>query len=510
MKKKIYSWFSYRKLLGLIIIVSVISMLPIIYCSFFTYATGDDLWEGAAVYRVLEAKGSMRDLILAVWAQLKMDYMGWQGNWSSSILWYFSPNVFGEKVYVVTPYIGLISIILGYWYSFSHFNNKYLKLKKDWFLILYVLITVITIQYMPNVKNGLFWYSGMINYTFPYGIVCAITVWLDRFLEAGEKRYFCYLILAYSFLGGSGYLSIVLSFEILVLAIILSWKDRRTRMLLIPMILLLIGFIISAISPGNAVRGGESYGFSISNIFYTLKECIVQGILAIPKTLWNTKILILLIPAVVTGTWENLELVISRMRFRYPGIVVLLLFLISCSVYAPGIYANNHVSGGVHDTIFFVFLLFFFFSMIYVTGYCKKKWIDKKSFEVARKENKGVSQQTIKMLVYSTTIAVAVLLSPVILSRSSYRLCLDYITSGQLRDFEFQMQERLAILHDPSIKDVVLPAMNDWQGPFMHMCVLEDPNAYTNMATARYYDKNSVVVMPRDEYYEIYGYPNID
>ena len=49
--------------------------------------------------------------------------------------------------------------------------------------------------------------------------------------------------------------------------------------------------------------------------------------------------------------------------------------------------------------------------------------------------------------------------------------------------------------------------MNDEQGPFMHMALLADPDAYTNKATARFYGKESVIAIPRTEYYELYCYP---
>ena len=69
------------------------------------------------------------------------------------------------------------------------------------------------------------------------------------------------------------------------------------------------------------------------------------------------------------------------------------------------------------------------------------------------------------------------------------------------------MQEPLAVLQNPEITDVVLPEMNNEQGPFMHMALMPDPNAYTNQATARFYGKESVTAIPREEYYELYGRP---
>lgn len=510
--KNIEQILSYKVLSKIALITLLISLLPLMYCSFFDYATGDDLWEGAVAYQVIQSGGSIIELFKAVFAWMKVDYLGWQGNWSSTFLWCFSPNVFGEKVYCVTPWIGLISICLGHWYCFKHFNQKYLKIKKEFFLILYAVITLLTIQYMPYIRGGIFWYSAMINYTFPYGLTMAIFVWIDKYLESGKKRYLTFLIFALSFLGGSGYLAIVLNFELLALIIFINLinkdndKKRRALFLLIPLILLLIGFAISAMSPGNAVRGGDDYGFSIGNVFYTLKECVVQGAIAIPVTMWRAKLLILVSPFIAIGVWENLDSEKSKINFEHPILVTLFLFLISCSVYAPGIYANDQLSGGVYDTIYFVFILVYFLVLIYITGYIKLRVGKENAKFKFRKKEIGIEQ--IRSFGVIFVVVICIIGTPVILNHSAYKVCVDFISSGQLKDFEAQMQERLEILNDPTITDVVLPSMNDQQGPFMHMPAVEDPSHYTNSCIARFYGKNSVICIPREEYYKLYGKEN--
>lgn len=500
---------SYKVISIASLIFLLISLLPLMYCSFFDYATGDDLWEGAVAYHIIKSGGSLTELFREVFAWMKVDYLGWQGNWSSTFLWCFSPNVFGEKVYCITPWIGLISICLGHWYCFKHFNEKYLKIKKEFFLILYAVITLLIIQYMPYIRGGIFWYSAMINYTFPYGLTMAIFVWIDKYLELGKKRYLIFLILALSFLGGSGYLAIVLNFELLMLIIFLNLigkdeiKKKRALFLLIPLILLLIGFAISAMSPGNAVRGGEDYGFSIANVIYTLIECLVQGAIAIPKTMWKVKLLVLISPFIVIGVWENLEFEKSKINFEHPAIITLFLYLISCSVYAPGIYANDELSGGVYDTIYFVFILVYFLVLIYIVGYIKLR-VGKENISIKFRK-KEVSVEQIRSISVILILMICIVETPIILNHSAFKVSVNYISSGQLRDFEAQMQERLEILNDPTIKDVVLPSMNDQQGPLMHMPATEDPSNYTNHCIARYYGKNSVICIPREEYYKLYG-----
>ena len=75
--------------------------------------------------------------------------------------------------------------------------------------------------------------------------------------------------------------------------------------------------------------------------------------------------------------------------------------------------------------------------------------------------------------------------------------CVIYIASGQAADYGKQMDERLNILLDDTVKDVKLPAMNQDQGPLMHMEVTKDVNGWTNQVVKDFYRKNSVIEIDR-------------
>ena len=62
------------------------------------------------------------------------------------------------------------------------------------------------------------------------------------------------------------------------------------------------------------------------------------------------------------------------------------------------------------------------------------------------------------------------------------------------------MQEWLDILHDPTIRDAKLPAMNSEQGPYMIMVPLPADNpGFSNYAYEQYFEKDSVVSVPRED-----------
>ena len=119
----------------------------------------------------------------------------------------------------------------------------------------------------------------------------------------------------------------------------------------------------------------------------------------------------------------------------------------------------------------------------------------------------GVMEK-LRIYIILSEVLICMLFGNFLIGNMAGYVCFDFIKSGQLRDFEYQMQERLKILNDPEITDIILPEMNGEQGPFMHMALLADPEAYTNEATAKFYGKRSVIAIPRDEYYELYGYPD--
>lgn len=499
---------TYKKIVIFMLALFAISLLPIIYCSFFDYATGDDLWEGAAAYRVLVNHGSVREFFQTVFEWAKGDYVSWEGNWSSIILWCLEPSIWGEKVYCITPWIALVSICGGTCYFLFYYLKKYLFCESSFILMVSVVVSFMLIQYMPNVRNGIFWYTGMVNYIVPYGLCLAAFVWIDKFIEKGKKRYCAGTALIFAYLGGAGYTPIVLAFEISFLFIIMKifthkeQKSGRVYWLFLPLILLMVGFFFSAISPGNAVRGGESYYFSLMRVGETILQCLKQGALGGITWCLSVRPLFLLIPFLMIAIWEQVDIMKSELKFEHPIFVTGLLFLISCSMYAPGIYSQSEVSGGVVDNIYFVFLMVYVFEIIYLTC-CVKKWFMKSQYCSISKER----LEEIRVFIFLGEIVFCIIFGRHLIGNMADYTCINFIKSGQLKDYEYQMKERLAILHDPKIEEVVLPEMNDEQGPFMHMALLDDSNAYTNRATARFYGKKSVVAIPRAEYYELYGYP---
>ena len=58
--------------------------------------------------------------------------------------------------------------------------------------------------------------------------------------------------------------------------------------------------------------------------------------------------------------------------------------------------------------------------------------------------------------------------------------------------------------YDSEKEDIMVPFMNENQGPFIHFAIIEDPNCYTNSVNAAFYGKKSVIGMDREMFYTQY------
>lgn len=493
MKKLIDRKYIYLVLISL---VFLIALLPIIYCSFFNYATGDDFTQSDLTHLVIVNHGTFGEFINGTMRRLKAFYNGWGGNWSACLLWTIQPSIWGESFYHITFYLaalfiyGGIGLLSYYWYK------KYINAPKSFFVMVLLLLFFVLTQGMPNGNTAFFWYAVVANYIFPFGMMLVSVIWIDKYINFGGKRYLIYVSLAMIFIGGAGYMTLVVTLEIAVLygiyLLFAKNKNKRIFLLIIPCICFLISVFINFKAPGNYVRGGETIDFSISNIIYTIFMSICRGSVNAIKYFGYCRLLIIYVPLISLFTWEFVQT--EFFNIKYPVIKIGIGFLMYCSSYAPMVMMKDIVASSGHtNTYWMLFVLWLTYSLVIIICIIKKKF--------GVKLNKYFNIYKIGCL--ALILAMLLMYKHFIGNMFSY-ICYDFIKSGRLNDFENQMQERFALLNNPNVDDVVVPYMNWDQGPFIHFAITDDPTVYSNIVTADFYGKNTITGMPREEYYELY------
>ena len=541
-----------KTLAAITLIIYILSCIPVIYIGFFNYASGDDYLYGAPVKHAIENHANFFEIIQAAWRDVIREYHTFQGTLATMFVWRFEPSIWGEKLYTITIFISVGILTVGIFCLFRVILTKLLKLEKSIYLIASAMSLFMIIQFMIYPASGLYFFPGVIRYTFAFGLVCLAMTAAILYLTDGTKRHLVALILLMTYLGGSGFPPIVMSG--LGLFFLMAWgflsrdpaRKRRSLIMLIPLGLEMIGFLIAATCPGNKFRGGEDFGFSIGRVFEVFYKSFKFGTVELFKYFLDVRPLVLLpvfvfVLALVGKRAEAQESrdvseaqelrdaseTRGRIGVKELLIVGILGWFIVCMTRSPEYYAGDTVwagiSGGVYDSYYYVSVVYIVVMSamlgLFVGGLRKKT----KSTEFAEAARTGdvVLEEThadCKTIAGSdkhadwapTALLVFMVLFVVLLNRHLIGNMVDYdiykfVSSGQAADYEAQMQERLAVYNDPNVTDAVVPYINDKQGPLMHMPITDDVNGYTNQVTADFYGKNTVQAIGREEWNEQYG-----
>lgn len=479
----------------------IITMLPVAYLSFVNRASGDDYGYGVKTRAAWCISHSFMEVLKAACQTVEEYYYSWQGTWFSVFLFSLQPEVFSEKAYVITAFL-----MLSFWIGstillFRQLLYKELGLNKWSSVLITTLFLTINIQFIPSTKSSIFWYNGTIHYMLPFSMCQILLVCFLHYRKDYKFTYIAGITVIMFLLGGSNYQTALFALIAAAYTIIVNYsgqKDKRIFTLIIPIMMEVFGLIISMKAPGNRVRGGEQFGFSMTKGIKAIEASFIAGIKDIVGYCKEKPLVIvglLLLFLIMAGAFKKKEEEKNRFfLFVHPLISIIALFCIYCAMQTPAIYADVAVSGGVYNTNYQVFLLTFSGILLIAA----KKLADKSRL--------SYREFNIKLLlpgIFFCFITSAVCRSN--MKESTLWVCLTYITSGQASEYKEQMELQTRLLMDENARDVVIPFVNDVQGPLMQMPVTDDPDAWTNVVTAQFYGKNSVKAMSRLKWQELYG-----
>lgn len=503
--KRICKVLSTKSLSWLVLVLFLLLLIPIGYLSTVNRATGDDYGYGAYTRAAWMASHSLIQVVKSIGFTVKQYYDGWQGTWFSIAMFALQPEVFCDKAYVIVVFLMLFLWIGSTALLFYRIMREEWGFDKWSFRIITLVYLIISIQFVPSTKSAIFWYNGCVHYMLPFAM-CQMVVWLVlNYIEKFQVKYLFWITILTTLLGGSNYQAALFALIALVYAGIMGWiekKNKNVYLLGIPIALEMVGLIISMKAPGNKVRGGENFGFSLSKIIVTIGKCFLEGIRTIityfqEKPLVFVGLLILFLLFMEAFAKKPLQ------KKKIPaGIFAFALFCLFCAMQAPALYAAVDVSGGVGNMNYLIFLLMGLGLLAVLAN----------SIVGTYKRRKADSSDALNEAIHKAVVlpGLFICLFLMFLCRSNIKsstswISMEYIRSGQATDYKEQMDLQTKLLEDENTEDVVLPFINDVQGPLMHMPVTDNPEAWTNTVTREFYGKNSVVAMERPKWMELYG-----
>ena len=481
----------------------IILLLPIVYLTFVNRATGDDYGYGTYTRAAWIGTHSLIEVGKAMCRTVKLYYNSWQGTWFSIALFSIQPEVFHDGAYVIVAVLMLLIWVGSTFCLFRQLLNRMIGLDQWSYLLITVWFLIIGIEFIPSTRASIFWFNGGAHYMVPFAMCQMTATWLLKYCTQYKKSTFVGIVIFMTLLGGSNYQAALLVLIVAFYVVISVWflkKDKRIFTLCIPILAELAGLVVSAAAPGNRNRAGDAFGFSVSRGFKTILQCFVNGISDIgnyaeERPLVFAGLLFLFVIFIVAFSFCK-----NAFRFEHPIVLSAMLFCLYSAMQAPAIYADVSVSGGVPNTNYLVFLLTSSGILLIVASELTEKM---KKMQREKPDEKERWPQ-IAWVGIILCLFLAFIWRSNVKTSTSY-VSLAYITSGQARDYKEQMDLQTELMENENTDDVIVPEINDVQGPLMHMPVTADKDAWTNTVTSEFYGKSSVVSTERSIWMERYG-----
>ncbi len=508
---KLCRFLSINKIAVFMGIIFLVSLLPVCYLSFVNRASGDDLGYGTYTRIAWMGTHSLIAVGKAIKRTIVQFYYGWQGTWFSIFLFTLQPEVFSDRAYVIVTFLMLFLWTGSTILLFREVLVRRCGFEKGNFWLITILFMMISIQYIPSTKSSIFWFNGCAHYLIPFAMCQLLFYFLLRYGDSFKTKYFIAILIIMTLLGGANYQAALFALVISIYSGIAVWITRRNKkvfLLIVPVFTEMIGLMISMKAPGNKVRGGEDFGFSIGRAINTILVSFRQGVTDIGSYTENKPLviaglvalaLILLEGAVKrkAGTEQKESNIDRKKKKWFAAGIIAGAWCLYCAMQTPTVYAGVEFSSGVYNMNYQCFLLMSMAVLLVLAEFLADYLV------CSRNLSSGFIHRTLVIPGVMVCLFIVVICRGNIKDSTSWK-CMEYITSGQASDYKWQMDLQTRLLETDET-DVVLPFINDDQGPLMQMPVTGDAEAYTNYTTADFYQKNSVIAMPRTEWEELYG-----
>ncbi len=373
-----------RIITALVVVGLLLSLAPIIIASFYAHPVSDDFGFSEKVKQAVSENKGVFGVISASLQQVKESYLRWQGTYSAVFIFSLQPAVFSDNLYFLTTIIMLTSLIASTVILLRTFFDA-LGLCKRNALLVSCVILFLSIHFVIDKREAFFWWNGCSYYTLFYAFSLLFLSLLIKLYSSDKRktRVVCFifaLILAVV-IGGGNYSTALLTTVIMTIIIAIVLKNKKSLLpyYLILFCVLLAGFIVSMVAPGNGIRAaavtGESPVKAILHSLYYANACIAKwtGLAQIAGF-----VLIAIVSLMVTRNTE--------FQFKHPMAVLLISALTFATQFTPPLYAMSNIGAGRQINIYYYsYYLFATLNILYFCGWLSHKEIvafraPKKSF----------------------------------------------------------------------------------------------------------------------------------
>lgn len=477
---------------GVMLLLLVAGLLPVMYLGRYNHPTGDDYYYGAGTHLVWQETGSIVETISEAVRGVVLEYGRWQGTYSALFLMHLPPNAFGELPYRLVTTVILSLLTIGTFYIAKPILCGWLKMSASGWIIISACLTLLCVETVPSQGESFFWYNGSMYYTGYFALTLIFLGLVLRYLEKQRRVYLAGMIFLAVFLAGGNYVSLLPCLIILVL--LTGWIVRKKRPglrgIILTTLCMLAGLIVSAAAPGNRVRQDGMWQIPA---WKAVAKSLVQGIrytMAWTR-LWWLLVALLMTPVLLKYMRR------TNWRFRYPVVVIGLLYGIFCSMSCPTFYTMNSTGPArAVAVVYYGFLFFSLFAYGYLLGYLQRIWRERRK-DGQREKASSADRSSLYAGSALTGCAALVLFIQIgtgAVGDSTTGKAMHLIANGEARAYEQEYEERYRLLTDRSVQELVLEPYENRPDMLYVGDFSADPLEPTNVKVAEFFGKISVRV----------------
>tara|TARA_Y100000589_G_C27182081_1_gene641217 strand:+ start:1878 stop:3083 length:1206 start_codon:yes stop_codon:yes gene_type:complete len=380
----------------------------------------------------------------------------WNGRYISNFLVFFSPlNWGGLQGYKIFPAILILFIFLGSCLIYYNLGFKE-------FLLISIVNTLISLSIMPDITEGIYWYTGAITY-IP-GLIFFLIGCSILFKNFNKLNLGICSILVLLFVISSGFNEIIsLLGTITFIICFLISKNKKHLFFFILFIFILI-YIISA--PGNNIRG--SYFEEKHNFFNSFYMSSIYSVRFIGEWLLNPAFIFW---GVILINMNTSEINNSKFSFFKTPIVIFITLTGPIFICCFGPLWSTGLLGQYRTPNLASFLFVISYSLIIIS-------------------NKDYLTNKFRYLVKFKYSFIGLLIS-ICLWKNQFTLFSEFY-SGEIIGFNNEMNKRYNLIKECGDNDCYLPTIKNKSKTLFVYPLVDNPENWQNENYQKYFESGEI------------------
>lgn len=480
--------------------IFILSLIPLYVIGGYAHPAVDDYFYGAETAKVWQETGSVTEVIKESFSLMCKTYNDWQGNFAAIFLMRLQPAIFGENYYFIAPVILITTFVAAMLAFFYYFLRKWFDAGQKASLVSAICITFCALHFTHVPADSFYWYNGSIYYTFFYSLMLFLFLIVSVQLKSTNKpaqiiSLAIGLPLAF-IIGGGNYATALVTAILLV--VIIAWFIYKKNPRVIPVIVLtlvmLIGFGISMLAPGNTIRQ-ETQGAGPGVIKALLYSFAYGGYNIASSTTFPVAVLwITLLPVFYRIAAS------SKLQFKYPLFMLIFTFGIFCSQGTPVFYAQGlRMPYRMMNIIYFSYYFFMTWNLIYLMGWIHRKWGKEKLLQNIEKTYDSQTFRKIAIPCYGILFAVGCIGLCTVTEAERGQTAFSNLpagasavyslVTGEATTYDKELTERNEYLSTTLEDAVAVKPLSVAPEVIFHSDITNDPFDWHNQHLGIYYDK---------------------